>query len=359
MLVQFEMTIKRSELVVMLGRLRLSRRARRPDIGRKRRAKPKVQPLQANKLSKARLLAKGIGRRFLKLARKKMFATTAMRRDIGKGAALFHASIQGMFVVEIIRVANSASWVLDIDCSAHICNDLQVMARSRRLSKGEVDLRLGNGKRVAIEVVRLVHLVVSDHVRIDLKECYYVPRMIQNIISIPILDNEGYEFSIIQNCFYLLNNDSSHLSSKLINGLYIIPQYNTIMTVQNKCKLDNHENSQILYARLGHISQDRIRKLVDSKSLEIDDLDNPLACESCLKGKMTKKPFIGKNRLSSDLLDLTYSDICGPFITQARRGFTYFITCTDDHSRYAYVYSMKCKSEAFEKFKQFRFDIKN
>ncbi|KAL0307297.1 UNVERIFIED_CONTAM: hypothetical protein Sradi_6147000 [Sesamum radiatum] len=113
-----------------------------------------------------------------------MFATTAMRRDIGKGAALFHASVQ------------------DIGCGAHICNDLQVMARSRRLSKGEVDLRLGNGKRVATEVVRLVHLVVSDHVRIDLKECYYIPRMIQNIISIPILDNEGYEFSIIQNCFY-------------------------------------------------------------------------------------------------------------------------------------------------------------
>ncbi|KAK4397678.1 Retrovirus-related Pol polyprotein from transposon TNT 1-94 [Sesamum angolense] len=183
-----------------------------------------------------------------------MFATTAMRRDIGKGTALFHASVQGMFVVEINMVANSASWVLDIGCGAHIYNDLQMMARSRRLSKGEVDLRLGNGKRVATEV------------------------------------------------------------DKEVGGL---------------------------------------------KSLEIDDLDNPLACESCLKGKMTKKLFVGQSRLSSDLLDLTYSDVCGPFITQARRGFMYFITCTDDHSQYAYVYLMKCKSEAFEKFKQFRFDIKN
>ncbi|KAK4385659.1 hypothetical protein Sango_2689900 [Sesamum angolense] len=65
----------------------------------------------------------------------------------------------------------------------------KVMARNRRLSKREVDLRLGNGKRVAAEAMGLVHLVVSDLVTIDLKECY-VPSMIKNITSIPILDKE-------------------------------------------------------------------------------------------------------------------------------------------------------------------------
>ncbi|KAK4386008.1 hypothetical protein Sango_2471400 [Sesamum angolense] len=44
-----------------------------------------------------------------------------------------------------------------------------VMVKSRRLTKDEVDLRLGNAKRVVVEAVGLVHLLVSDHVRIDLK----------------------------------------------------------------------------------------------------------------------------------------------------------------------------------------------
>ncbi|KAL0286032.1 UNVERIFIED_CONTAM: Retrovirus-related Pol polyprotein from transposon RE2 [Sesamum radiatum] len=48
----------------------------------------------------------------------------------------------GMFVVEINMISNSASWVLDTGCGAHICNDLQVLQRSRKLSKDEMILRL-------------------------------------------------------------------------------------------------------------------------------------------------------------------------------------------------------------------------
>ncbi|KAL0445633.1 UNVERIFIED_CONTAM: hypothetical protein Slati_1691200 [Sesamum latifolium] len=58
--------------------------------------------------------------------------------------------------------------------------------------------------------------------------------------------------------------------------------------------MDNQENAQFWHARLGHISEDRIKRLVYSKSLEIDDLDHLPACESCLKGKMAKKPFMGQ-----------------------------------------------------------------
>ncbi|KAL0428210.1 UNVERIFIED_CONTAM: hypothetical protein Slati_2995800 [Sesamum latifolium] len=76
-----------------------------------------------------------------------------------------------------------------------------------------------------------------------------------------------------------------------------------------------------------------IRKLVDSKNLEIDDLDHLPTCESYLKGKMTKKPFVAQNAIANSLLDLVHTDVCGPLSTLARGGFSYFITFTDDHSR--------------------------
>ena len=41
----------------------------------------------------------------------------------------------------------------------------------------------------------------------------------------------------------------------------------------------------------------------------------------------------------------------------ARGGFQYFITFTDDLSRYGYVYLMKHKSETFEKFKEFQSEV--
>ncbi|KAK8986979.1 hypothetical protein V6N11_055296 [Hibiscus sabdariffa] len=82
-------------------------------------------------------------------------------------------------------------------------------------------------------------------------------------------------------------------------------------------------------------------------------------CESCLLGKMTKAPFNGKSERASDLLGLIHSDVCGPMNTQARGGFHYFITFTDDFSRYGYIYLMRHKSEALEKFKEFRNEVQN
>jgi DUF971 family protein len=38
-------------------------------------------------------------------------------------------------------------------------------------------------------------------------------------------------------------------------------------------------------------------------------------------------------------------------------GYIYFITFTDDHSRYDYVYLMKYKFESFERFKEFRNEV--
>ena len=43
----------------------------------------------------------------------------------------------------------------------------------------------------------------------------------------------------------------------------------------------------------------------------------------------------------------------------ARGGYLYFITFTDDLSRYGYVVLMKNKSEAFEKFKDFKNEVEN
>ncbi|KAL0430653.1 UNVERIFIED_CONTAM: Retrovirus-related Pol polyprotein from transposon TNT 1-94 [Sesamum radiatum] len=62
---------------------------------------------------------------------------------------------------------------------------------------------------------------------------------------------------------------------------------------------------------------------------------------------MTKKPFVGQSAIAKGLLDLVHTDVCGPLSIPARGGFSYFITFTDDHSRYGYVYLMRYKSEAF------------
>jgi hypothetical protein len=66
---------------------------------------------------------------------------------------------------------------------------------------------------------------------------------------------------------------------------------------------------------------------------------------------MTRAPFTGQSDRESDLLGPVHIDVCGPMSSIVRGGFQYFITFTNDFSRYGYIYLMRHKSESFEKFK--------
>ena len=63
--------------------------------------------------------------------------------------------------------------------------------------------------------------------------------------------------------------------------------------------------------------------------------------------------------LSLDLLEIVHSDICGSLRTKTHRGMEYFITFTNDYSRYRYIYLLIYKSEAVEKFKEFKLEVEN
>ena len=70
--------------------------------------------------------------------------------------------------------------------------------------------------------------------------------------------------------------------------------------------------------------------------------------------KMTMRPFKAKGYRAKEVLDLVYTDLCGPINTSARGGYEYFITFIDDYSRYGNIYLMRHKSEAFDKFKEYK-----
>nr|GEU33623.1 hypothetical protein [Tanacetum cinerariifolium] len=74
-------------------------------------------------------------------------------------------------------------------------------------------------------------------------------------------------------------------------------------------------------------------------------------CKSCISKKMAQKPFPHQMERAKDLSGLIHTDVCGPFRIVSREGANYFITFTDDFSRYGFVYLMKLKHEVFETFK--------
>ena len=74
---------------------------------------------------------------------------------------------------------------------------------------------------------------------------------------------------------------------------------------------------------------------------------------------MTIRPFKAKCNRAKEVLDLIHTDLYGPMNISARGGYEYFITFIDDYSRYGYIYLMHHKSEAFEKFKEYKAEVEN
>src|SRR3954465_3100811 len=57
---------------------------------------------------------------------------------------------------------------------------------------------------------------------------------------------------------------------------------------------------------------------------------------------------------ASGLLELIHVDVCSPMSVKTHSGYRYFLTFTDGLNKYGDIYLMNCKSETFERFKQFQ-----
>ena len=126
-----------------------------------------------------------------------------------------------------------------------------------------------------------------------------------------------------------------------------------------RCKVNNDSATYLLHCHLDHIGVKRMKKHHSDGLLESLDYESLDACEPCLMGKMTKTPFSGTMEQVTDLLEIIHTDVRDPMSVDARDGYHYFLTFTDDLSRYGYIYLMKHKSEIFEQFKEFQSEVEN
>ena len=145
-----------------------------------------------------------------------------------------------------------------------------------------------------------------------------------------------------------------------MNGLLNLDRSDTHIHNINakRYKVDN-DIATYLWHRLGHIGVKRMKKLHADKLLESLDYKSFDTCEPCLMGKMTKTPFSGPMERANDLQEIIHTDVCGLMSVEACGGYHYFLTFTNDLSRYRYISLMKHKSGTFEKFKEFQSEVEN
>ena len=163
------------------------------------------------------------------------------------------------------------------------------------LASWEVDLRVGNGTPVAVLAVGTFVLELpSGHV-LKLLNCYYIPSLTRNIISVSLLTQHGYTFVFRNTGCYLYKDDAEICTAVANNGFYILNINESPKITNKRFKKSNlKDEAYMWHCRLGHINKTRISTLSKSGYLDGFDLNSYDVCESCLLGKMPKSPFSGK-----------------------------------------------------------------
>jgi hypothetical protein len=236
---------------------------------------------------------------------------------------------------------------------------------------------VANGVRADAEAIGVLTLDLSNGSKLILNNVLYVPSLSRNLISVSCLADDGYDCHFGKElCEIQFNNKCVGLSFRR-DKLYMLSMHENVNVVcndrdivcnsessssmngKNKCKrCDSEMSVKLWHCRLGHISRGRIERLIKENILHPLDFSDVEYCIDCIKGKYVKQIKKGAKR-SVGVLEIVHTDICGPFPIKSVDGYDSFITFTDDYSRYGYIYPIKERSEALDKFKIFKAEVEN
>ena len=206
-----------------------------------------------------------------------------------------------------------------------------------------------------------VSLNLESGFTLVLNNTFYVPSFRRNLISIPLLDKLGYCVTFCNfgvnlsvnstNIGYGVLIDGLYQLSLVVNGEYIL---HTDKATSKRSRIQER-SFMLWHKRLGHISRERVERLIKNDILPSLDFEDMEICVDCIRGKLSKAKNKGASR-SSDLLEIVHIDISGPYSTTIC-GSRYFLTFIDDFSLYGYLYLIQEKSDALDKFKVFKLEV--
>lgn len=210
---------------------------------------------------------------------------------------------------------------------------MQGFLTTQTLNPNENFIYMGNRVKASVEPIGTFCLILDTGHHLDLFQTLYVPTCSRNLVSVSRLDLDGFTFNIDNKCLSVFKNTSFVGSGILIDGLYKLKLdgifAETLLTlhpkVGTKRSIRDDSSSFLWHKRLGHISRERIERLVKNEVLPNLDFTDFGVCVDCIKGKQTKHTKKGVTR-SSELLEIIHTDICGPFDAPSFSGEKYFIT---------------------------------
>eukprot|EP00253_Pinus_taeda_P027262 PITA_27262 len=158
----------------------------------------------------------------------------------------------------------------------------------------------------------------------------HVPGLGMNLISVSQLQDKGYDVYFIRKKVYVKHPGWKRKKKIGVrsNKLYRL-QLESPMALIGSNYNGEKERNELWHRRMGHLHDGELRMLRDT---------------------VTGVPVLSKE----------HNDFCkGCVLGKALSGGEYFITFIDDHSRKNWIYFLKTKDEAFDRFREFKALVEN
>ncbi|KAI5328290.1 hypothetical protein L3X38_027687 [Prunus dulcis] len=256
-------------------------------------------------------------------------------------------------VVTDVKLNNS--WYVDSGCSNHMTGDERLLIDIRRDVTSKV--KMGTGE--IVQVAGKGTLVIETKTgRKHIQEVMLVPGLEENLLSVGQMMEHGYCLVFGKGMVTIFDDWS------LQNPIAKVPMTSNrcfsltmVLATQLVLRASVTHSLQTWHKRLGHLNDQSIRMLANQDMVHgLPSLEKDFAvCEGCKLGKQHRDSFPAESTWRAQFpLELVHTDICGPMQIASMSENRYFLLFIDDHTRMAWVYFLRNKSNAFECFKKFK-----
>ncbi|KAE8667838.1 hypothetical protein F3Y22_tig00112368pilonHSYRG00011 [Hibiscus syriacus] len=221
-------------------------------------------------------------------------------------------------------------WLIDSGATYHMTSRREWFHHYEPVSGGSV--YSCNDYALEIIGVGTIKLKMYDGIIKVVRDVRHVKGLKKNLLSYRFLDNNA--------------------SEKIATNLYML-KGETLLEAEASIASCSSDSSMLWHQKLGHLSEQGMKVLVEQKLLPgLTNVSLPL-CEHCITSKQHRLKFNTSNSRGKSVLELVHSNVWQAPVTSLG-GAKYFVSFIDDYSRRCWVYPIKKKSDVFSTFKNFK-----
>ncbi len=250
----------------------------------------------------------------------------------------------------LIAVPNCNCWIVDSGATSHISHDRSAFVTYHPPASNHFVFPLNKKSPlpvVGVGDVRIQVLVNNRPKTVLFSNILHVPGAGCNLFSLNKATTNGNHYKGDHDTLTLFSKDNTPiLEAFRVDSLQVIHGTTAIADMAFSA-LD----LQLWHQRLAHLRPEAIQSLSTGLATGILMLQarggEAIKCLTCVQAKTVKKPIAKVTATRSTTNgERFFSDLAGPINVKSYGGASYLMTCTDDNSRFLYVFFLPTKSSA-------------